>query len=238
VVDLGTSELTGYEALIRWQRPGHGLIAPDRFIPTAERSALVCDLGRWVLHEATGQLARWIAADPQRFARTTVAVNISGRHLMSPALLDDVTDALAHSGLRPDQLVLEITETVLVDEPLAVARMRALRDLGVCLSIDDFGTGYTSIGQLQHLSVDVLKIDRSFVGSTAPGARELVLLMVTAAHAIGLHVVAEGVETDEQLLPLQQMGCDSVQGYLFARPQPAEAISAEQSAEHVADVRP
>lgn len=134
--------------------------------------------------------------------------------------------ALREAGVTPAQLVLEITETVLVDEPAAVSHLRALRELGVVISIDDFGTGYTSIRQLQHLDVDVLKIDRSFIGSHSPGSHELVTLMINAAHAFGLHVIAEGVEDDEQLAPLRQMLCDSGQGYLFGRPAPAAAITA------------
>ncbi len=222
----GTVE--GYEALLRWDRPGHGMVPPDAFIPTAERSTLVCDLGRWALREATLQLARWAAATPPTGVvgpATSVAVNISGRHLASPGIVDDVAAALAASGVAAHRLVLEITETVLVDEPTATAHLAGLRALGVGISIDDFGTGYTSIGQLQHLHADTLKIDRSLVASTAPGSAELVRLVVHAAHAFGLSVVAEGVEHEHQLSPLRQAGCDSAQGYLFARPQPAAAIA-------------
>ena len=125
------------------------------------------------------------------------------------------------AGVPANRLVLEITETVLVNEPIATAHLRALRALGVAISIDDFGTGYTSIGQLQHLHVDILKIDRSFIGSTAPGTPELVTLTINAGHAFGLHVVAEGIEHRDQLTPLMAMFCDSAQGYYFARPQPA-----------------
>jgi EAL domain-containing protein (putative c-di-GMP-specific phosphodiesterase class I) len=136
-----------------------------------------------------------------------------------------VAAALAASGVDADQLVLEITETVLVDQPVAAAHLSGLRALGVSISIDDFGTGYTSIGQLQHLHADTIKIDRSLVASTAPGSEELVRLVVHAAHAFGLTVVAEGVEHEHQLSPLLLAGCDSAQGYLFARPQPAAAIT-------------
>ncbi len=163
---------------------------------------------------------------PEQYAGITLAVNISGRHLASPSIVPDVVTALEEAGVPPSQLVLEITETVLVDEPRAVSHLRALRALGVVISIDDFGTGYTSIGQLQHLDVDVLKIDRSFIGSHSPGTNELVTLMINAAHAFGLHVVAEGIEDDEQLAPLRHMLCDSGQGYLFGRPAPAAAITA------------
>jgi len=226
VVNLLTGAVHGYEALIRWERPGHGLVPPDSFIPVAERSNLICDIDRWVLRHALRQLREWTRASPEQYAGVTLAVNISGRHLASPSIVPDVVTALEEAGVAPTQLVLEITETVLVDEPGAVSHLRALRALGVVISIDDFGTGYTSIGQLQHLDVDVLKIDRSFIGSHSPGTHELVTLMINAAHAFGLHVVAEGVEDDEQLAPLRHMLCDSGQGYLFGRPAPAAAITA------------
>lgn len=223
VVDLSDGTVRSYEALIRWHRPGHGLLMPDAFIPTAEKSTLICHVGRWVLGEATRQLVRWLAQQPPELAGTTIAVNISGRHLAGAGIVADVTSALQASGLRPENLVLEITETVLLDEPAAIPHLRALRAIGVRISIDDFGTGYTSIGQLQHLHADTLKIDKSLVGSTSPGAPELVELVVRAAHAFGLDVVAEGVEREEQLPALHHAGCDSAQGYLFARPQPAMA---------------
>jgi len=228
VVDLTTGAESGYEALIRWQRPGHGLVPPDDFIPTAEQSNIICDIDRWVLRQATCQLADWIRTDPDGFADVTIAVNISGRHLASSDLVADVATALEHAGLPANQLVLEITETVLIDEPTATSHFRALRELGVAISIDDFGTGYTSIGQLQHLHVDILKIDRSFIASSAPGTKELVTLMINTGHAFGLHVIAEGIEHRDQLTDLIQMGCDSAQGYHFARPQPAADIAARR----------
>jgi diguanylate cyclase (GGDEF)-like protein len=223
VLDLGTGRIQGYEALIRWQRPGHGLLLPDTFIPAAERSTLICDIGRWVLGQATQQLARWRSADPDS-GDVTVAVNISGRHLSSPGIIGDVEAALRDSGLPASALVVEITETVLVDRLSTAAHLQALRALGISISIDDFGTGYTSIGQLQHLHVDTLKIDKSFISSAGPGAGDLVKLMINAAHAFGLRVVAEGIEDADQLETLRQLACDSGQGYLFARPQPAAAM--------------
>jgi diguanylate cyclase (GGDEF)-like protein len=192
VIDLGTGLTTGVEALIRWIRPGHGVVGPDMFIPVAEQSALINDLGRWVLHVATQQLARWEQTDPST-SDLTLAVNISGRHLVSSQLVSDVSDALAASGIEPHRLTIELTETVLVDDPIATRNMLSLRDLGVQIAIDDFGTGFTSIGQLPKLPVDTLKIDRSFVASTDPVYQELVRLIVAAAHAFGLSVVAEGI---------------------------------------------
>ena len=219
VLSLVTGQVQGYEALIRWHRPGHGLVPPDDFIPIAERSTLICDVDRWVLDVATRQLVQWRRDDPAA-ADLTVAVNISGRHLASPGVVDDVVSALARSGLPASALVVEITETVLVDRVCTADRLQELRALGVGVSIDDFGTGYTSIGQLQHLSVDTLKIDKSFLSSPDPGTSELVRLMINAAHAFGLKVVAEGIEDAGQLAQLRALACDSGQGYLFSRPQP------------------
>ncbi|OIQ88761.1 cyclic di-GMP phosphodiesterase Gmr [mine drainage metagenome] len=222
IVEVLSRGTAGYEALVRWNRPGHGLVGPDEFIPTAELSNLICDLGRWVLGEATRQLAAWNTTHP---GDLTVAVNISGRHLASTEILSDVTRALDAAGLPADRLVLEITETVLVDQPMALVHLSALQELGVGISIDDFGTGYTSIGQMQNLSVDSIKIDRSLVASADPGADELVRLVVHAAHAFGLTVVGEGVELETQLASLEQVQCDFAQGFLFARPQPAGGLT-------------
>jgi diguanylate cyclase (GGDEF)-like protein len=225
VLDLSTGRVEGYEALIRWQRPGHGLVPPDDFIPLAEQSTLICDIGCWVLGQATGQLAQW-RRDDAAAGGLTMAVNISGRHLASPSIVDDVTTALRASGLPAEALVVEITETVLVDRLSTTARLQELRALGIGISIDDFGTGYTSIGQLQHLHVDTLKIDKSFLSTAGPGTVELVRLMIDAAHAFGLRVVAEGIEDPDQLALLRRLACDSGQGYLFARPRPAGALPA------------
>jgi diguanylate cyclase (GGDEF)-like protein len=226
IVRVVTGTVDGYEALVRWHRPGHGLVPPDDFIPTAELSDLVCDLGRWVLHEAARQLAGWMAAWPDECRGMTVAVNISGRHLASASIVADVAAALAAAQLPADRLVVEITETVLVDQPTADAHLRALRDLGVAVSIDDFGNLQDVHGPLQHQSVDNLKIDRSLVESSTSGAIELVRLVIHAAHAFGLTVVAEGVEDEAQRGSLELAGCDTAQGYLFARPQPASVITA------------
>lgn len=228
VIDLSTGHTTGVEALIRWIRPGHGLVAPDQFIPVAERSALINDIGRWVLHEATQQLARWELTDSST-SDLTLAVNISGRHLVSSQLLTDVTDALTSSGIDPRRLTIELTETVLVDDPVATSNMEALRSLGVQIAIDDFGTGFTSIGQLPRLPVDTLKIDRSFVASTDPVYQELVRLIVSAAHAFGLSVVGEGIEYEHQADRLRDADAEYGQGFLFARPAPAEATFGTRS---------
>ncbi len=220
VIDVGSDRITGYEALVRWNRPGHGMVAPDQFIPVAEGSRLICDLDRWVLHEATRQLGR-VAGALAGTPEPTIAVNISGRHLTARRVVTDVADALAASGLPAELLVLEVTETVLIDDPVAIDHLAALREMGVGIAIDDFGTGYTSIGQLRHMPVDTLKIDRSFVSSVEPGHRELVALIIRAAHTFGMTVVAEGVEEPDQLARLKAQACDRAQGYLMYRPMPA-----------------
>ncbi|MGY2064369.1 putative bifunctional diguanylate cyclase/phosphodiesterase [Blastococcus sp. SYSU DS0619] len=228
VVDVASGRVAGYEALVRWDRPGVGLVPPDRFIPVAEGSRLIGDIDRWVLLQATRQLAEWRAASPAGPGEPepTVAVNISGRHLANPGVVTDVADALAASGLPPRLLVVEVTETVLVDDPVAYDHLTELRDMGVGIAIDDFGTGYTSIGQLRNMPVDTLKIDRSFVASAEPSHRELVALMIRAAHTFGLTVVAEGVEEPAQLARLKAQACDRAQGYLLYRPMPAAQAGA------------
>ena len=220
IVELGSGRIIGAEALMRWHRPGHGLVPPNDFIPVAEASSLINDLGRWALGEATAQLAQW---DAQGCVGPdfTVAVNVSGRHLVSSHLIADVQEALDRSGIAPHRLTLELTETVLVDDPLGTRNLELLREHGVHIAIDDFGTGYTSIGQLPRLPIDKLKIDRSFVSSTDPTHRELIPLIVAAAHAFGMIVVAEGIETPEQAEALGAIGVDNGQGFYFARPQPA-----------------
>lgn len=218
-------EVVYYEALVRWDRPGHGLVRPDEFIPVAELSDLICDLDCWVLERA----ARELVANPV-LDGASVAVNISGRHLASPSVVSDVARVLAATGLAPRRLVLEITETVLVDRLGPLAQVQALRALGVKVSIDDFGTGYTSIAELQEIQVDSLKIDRSLVAATGVGSARLVELVAHAAHAFGLSVIGEGVEDDAQLARLSAAGCDLAQGYLIARPAPVEALVAPAAA--------
>jgi diguanylate cyclase (GGDEF)-like protein len=228
VVDVATDRLTGYEALIRWERPGVGLVPPDEFIPVAEGSRLIGDVDRWMLHEATRQLAQWRAECPAAPGDPdpAIAVNISGRHLADPRVITDVAEALEASGLPAGLLTLEVTETVLVDDPRAYEHLTELRAMGVSIAIDDFGTGYTSIGQLRHMPVDTLKIDRSFVASAEPAHRELVALMIRAAHTFGLTVVAEGVEEPAQLARLKAQACDRAQGYLLHRPMGAAEAGA------------
>jgi diguanylate cyclase (GGDEF)-like protein len=225
LIAIETRRVIGFEALMRWNRPGHGLVAPDAFIPIAEASTLICELGRWALLQATRQLARWSDGTLPAGDQLRVAVNVSARHAATPAIVADVQAALTGAGLAPERLELELTETGLTDEACTGPQLAVLRALGIAVAIDDFGTGYTSIGQLAHLPADTLKIDRNFTASGDPRQRGLVTLMIEAAHAFDLRVVAEGVEDDETLADLCALGCDQAQGYLIAKPMPAGDVA-------------
>jgi diguanylate cyclase (GGDEF)-like protein/PAS domain S-box-containing protein len=225
IIGLPDGDVKGFEALMRWNRPGHGLVAPDMFIPAAESTTLICDLGRWALHDAACQLATW-SRESLALSGVRVAVNVSARHAASATIVTDVQAALDAAGLAPDQLELELTETALRADGLAGAHLARVRALGVDVAIDDFGTGYTSIGELAHLPVDVLKIDRSFTVSPDPRQQSLVKLMIEAAHAFDLRVVAEGIEEQSTLQTLRDLHCDAAQGYLMARPMPAQHVTA------------
>jgi diguanylate cyclase (GGDEF)-like protein len=224
VIDAASSELSGVEALVRWERPGHGHCRPDEFIPVAELSDLIIRLDRWVLAAALGQQREWERAG---LCDLGVAVNISGRHLLSGHLPEHVAEALDASGADPSRLTLELTETVLLtDLPSVGVEMERLRGLGVRVSIDDFGTGYTSFAHLQALTVDEIKIDRSYVQQLPDGRDSpLVRMVAQAGHHLGVAIVAEGVETDDQLTALREIGCDALQGYKIARPLTVEQFA-------------
>ncbi len=225
-VDLATGHTTGVEALVRWKHPVRGLIRPTEFIPIAEQTDLIDRVGRWVLEEACGQLARWSRL-PET-ARLSVAVNLSVRQLSQPGLADEVALVVGQLGIDPSKLCLEITESALmIDLEQALAAIRALKQLGIRIAVDDFGTGYSSLAYLTRLPIDVLKIDRSFVSAIAhdPQDRAITRGIIDLAHSLDLIVVAEGVETQQQLVLLQAMGCDQGQGFLFARPAKADELS-------------
>lgn len=228
-ISLRTLEPVGAEALLRWQHPEHGFISPSTFIPVAERSGLIAELGEWVLREACRQNAAWQRAG---HLPVQVAVNVSSLQFMRPDFISKVALALEDSGLEPVWLELELTESLTMQDTGVVAsRLEMLRDMGVRVAIDDFGTGYSSLRYLQQLHFDALKIDRAFIAALEePGEDErahaevLVKTMVTMAKSLGLNVVAEGVETQEQLRFLKRIRCAEVQGYLFSKPLPAAKV--------------
>ncbi len=231
-VRLEDRSLIGFEALIRWRHPEQGMISPGRFIPLAEESELILDIGRFVLEQATATAAAWAHAIPGA-AAFTLSVNISGRQFSSTDLVEQVRSAIKRTGVEPRQLKLEITETaIMTDAETAVEKLRRLKALGMTLSIDDFGTGYSSMSYLQQFPLDNLKIDLSFIRlmEVSPENKEIVKAILTLAHTLKLEVVAEGVETPSQENALKALGCEYAQGYLFARPMEepdARALLAE-----------
>ena len=218
ILGLADQQVVAAEALARWHHPEHGLVPADRFIQLAERAGLILELDRWVLDRACRQTAAWLAegAVPQSFS---VAVNVSAAHLSAPRLADTVRAALTNARLSPANLCVEVTETALMqDQAAACAALSALRAMGVCVSLDDFGTGYSSLSYLRNLPADKVKIDRSFVGGLGDGGDDeaIVASIISLADSLGLHCVAEGVETMEQLLILQSLGCHCGQGFLWS----------------------
>jgi diguanylate cyclase (GGDEF)-like protein len=228
VYEIETGRPVAVEALLRWRHPTRGPVSPAEFVPVAEDSGLIVPIGRWVLQKACGQVAAWrrrLPADvPLR-----LCVNLSARHVARPEVVSDVALALRTSGLPPECLALEITESVLMEEgETAQAALGDLRGLGVALYLDDFGTGYSSLGYLRRFPLDALKIDRSFVEGITDSteARELIGAIIAMARGLGLLVVAEGVETAAQLAQLAQLGCPRAQGFHLAPPLPAEEAAA------------
>jgi diguanylate cyclase (GGDEF)-like protein/PAS domain S-box-containing protein len=224
IVDPTTGTVAKVEALVRWPHPTRGLIPPDQFIPLAEETGLIVPLGAWVLGEACRELARHVARQPH----LKVAVNVSARQLEESDLVTTVNRALRTSGLAPDRLVLEVTESVLMGKGTGpISALEQLRAIGVGLAIDDFGTGYSSLSRLRTLPVGELKIDKSFIdevdhdGERAP----VVAAVIALGHSLGRTIVAEGVESTAQLAALTRLGCDHVQGYLFSRPLPPEELA-------------
>jgi len=215
IVDMGSGRVRGCEALLRWRHPERGLVSPATFIPIAEDSFLIVAIGRWVLQQAARDLARWRA---EGHTDLTVSVNVSARQLLDVGLLDDVVEALAASGVPGSALVIELTESALVVNPDEVqATLSSLRSLGCGLAVDDFGTGYSALSYLRRFPVTIVKIDRSFV--SLPGVdTALVSAILAMAKALGLSVIAEGVETLEQESALLALGCRSAQGYRYGKP--------------------
>jgi diguanylate cyclase (GGDEF)-like protein/PAS domain S-box-containing protein len=225
---LVTGQLVGCEALVRWRHPERGLIPPAAFIPLAESSDLINDLGAHVLREACEQAAAWVSSG-RAAPGFKISVNVAARQLTEPSFVGLVRDVIATTGIAPDALCLELTESVVMDHAdQAATVLRSLRDLGVVLALDDFGTGYSSLSYLRRFTVDILKIDRSFVSGIGQCEedRAVVDAIIGLAHILGFDVVAEGVETAEQLLALVQAGCDVGQGYYWSPPVPATEFEA------------
>jgi diguanylate cyclase (GGDEF)-like protein len=220
IVALGSATIVGFEALARWHHPVLGLVSPADFIPVAERTGFIVPLGNWILREACLRLKSWQGALPLS-PDSSMSVNLSSVQLRDPALISQVSEALRDSGLEPRCLVLELTESIAMENPTAgKTLLMQLRALGVRISIDDFGTGYSSLSSLRELPVDALKVDQSFVRGMErrQSAADIVATMMSMARQLGVHVVAEGVENEEQLALLQSLRCDAAQGYLFAKP--------------------
>ena len=230
------------EALLRWARPGIGTLSPATFIPVGERTGLIVPIGRWVLREACRQAAAWHAALPDR-RPLIMGVIVSARQLSSAGLLNDVDDALTDSGLPPSCLCLEVTESaVATDLDAARTVLNRLRSLGVWVAIDDFGNGHSSLARLTSLPADELKIDRAFVSGLGRGTADeaIVAHIVELAHTCGMTVTAEGVETDEQLMTLNGMRCELLQGFLTGSPLTAVGLGlvlASQAREAAAEAR-
>jgi diguanylate cyclase (GGDEF)-like protein/PAS domain S-box-containing protein len=228
VASLDTGRVTGFEALVRWQHPEQGLVPPADFIPIAEETGLVVPIGRWVLAQACAQARIWQLAHPD-LEPVWVSVNVSARQLTQPGLVRDVREALAAAGIAPEQLKLEITESIIsADAAAAVAPLKQLDALGVRLDMDDFGTGHASLSYLHRFPISTVKIDQYFVGKVdvSQECLEIVRTILTLAHNLEMDVVAEGVETRAQLDLLRALGCRQVQGYLVSRPRPADEVGA------------
>lgn len=233
IVDLRTGEMRGVEALVRWQHATRGLIAPTVFIPVAERTGAIIPLGAWVLETACRQLVAWRTLwwterwDPAN--RPSVSVNISSKQLQESDFVTTVADILARTNAPADCITLEVTESVIMrDTEASLQSLQALKALGVRLAIDDFGTGYSSLSYLQRFPVDVIKIDRAFVEGVSRGGADAALArtILTLGQTLGLQTVAEGVETEPERVQLERLGCVLAQGYLFARPKPADEVTA------------
>jgi EAL domain-containing protein (putative c-di-GMP-specific phosphodiesterase class I) len=234
--------MTGAEALLRWEHPARGTVTPDQFIPTAEETSLIIPIGHWVLDAACAQLALW-AQRPDR-EHLCIAVNVSVRQFRHPEFLEEVVSCVRRAGIRPDRLKLELTESLLADNLEAtIAKMRSLKDMGVRLSVDDFGIGYSSLSYLKRLPIDELKIDRAFVKDILTDVNDAAIAgtIIGLCSNLGLEVIAEGVETEEQRDFLARRGCRRYQGFLFCKPLPIEQLEAfieAAGAEPAPDVTP
>ncbi len=226
-LDAATRTMVGVEALVRWEHPDRGLVSPAEFIPLAEETGLIVPLGTWVLREACRQVAHWMA---EGRGALCVSVNVAAQQMTARFFEETVPQALAEAGLAPAQLELELTETASMDalEPCTLQAIQALRRQGVRIFLDDFGTGYSSLSYLHKLPLDGLKLDRSFVMrlTEAPDAQAIVKAILEMAAALNLSTVAEGIETEDQAAWLSGQDCHELQGFLFSKPLPPQALAA------------
>lgn len=226
-VSLATGKISGFEALVRWYHPTRGRIGPNDFIPIAEDAGLILPLGHWVLKTACRQLKAW--QHNGQCESLVMSVNLSGKQLFQPDIARQVDQVLQQIDLNPQNLRLEITESILIKDFIEAAkRLQQLSALGIQLAIDDFGTGYSSLGRLRQFSVDVLKIDRGFIHEMGPLGKdpEIVQAIIALGHGLDMRVNAEGIENESQLHNLRAMGCDEGQGFFFAAALKAEAAAA------------
>jgi diguanylate cyclase (GGDEF)-like protein/PAS domain S-box-containing protein len=223
LIDLSGSSIVGIEALLRWRHDGYGAIPPEQFIPLAETSGVIVELGRWVIDRALADLSGWSARNPGLHMN----VNVAPRELLEPDYVDAVAGALARHAIAPERLTLELTESELGDEVESSGRLEALAALGVNLAIDDFGSGQSSLGRLRQLPVNQIKVDQSFLSTIDESAQQATLVssMIELGNSLGLQMVAEGIERESQLRLLQDLPCQLGQGFLLARPQTADAIT-------------
>jgi diguanylate cyclase (GGDEF)-like protein len=236
IVALDTGKLEGVEALVRWIHPTRGMVSPDEFIPLAEENGTILALGRWVLEEACRQVVAWKGFGPEH--GLTVTVNLSAAQLREPAFMDDIDRIVTESGLRPEQLVLEMTETAMFhDTSTTIARLEALRSRGIRIAVDDFGTGYSSLGYLRRFRVDILKIAREFVADDSDGGA-FAAAIIALGRTLQLKIVAEGIEQPWQLERLRTLGCEFGQGFYFAEPTDAAGFEAFVAARHPAPQAP
>jgi len=222
-IELAGGNTCGAECLLRWDHPDMGEVSPGAFIPVAEETGLIVPIGEWVFAQVCRQLRDWGGlSSPGR-----ISVNVSARQFRQPALIDVIQRTVRETGVNPTALGIEITESALMDDPeAAAATLLRLKEMGLTISIDDFGTGYSSLSYLKRFPIDSLKIDRSFVRdiATDPDDAAIVTAIITMAQSLKIDVIAEGVETEEQLNFLRNRGCDAAQGYYFSRPVPAEQV--------------
>ncbi|CAD84748.1 MULTISPECIES: DUF3330 domain-containing protein [Betaproteobacteria] len=224
IVDLRSDQIAGAEALLRWRHPSLGLLPPGQFLPVAESSGLMPEIGAWVLREACQQMHEWL---PVQWRPFRLAVNVSARQV-GPGFDDQVQQALAAAGLLAEYLEIELTESAAFGDPAIFPLLDALRAIGVRFAADDFGTGYSCLQHLKCCPITTLKIDQSFVAGIVDDTRDqtIVRAVIQLAHGLGMEVVAEGVETPASLTQLRLADCDAVQGFLFAKPMPAAAFAA------------